>query len=115
VLERLPFQQFHGDERSPIDVIYFIDGADVRVVQRGCRFGFPLEAAERLRIVREIVGKKLESNMAAELQVFCFIDHTHPTPADLAKDAVVGDGLTYGIGRSSHWREWYGEEGRRSI
>ena len=33
VPERLPVQQFHGDEGSPIDFIDFIDRADVRVAQ----------------------------------------------------------------------------------
>jgi len=31
--ERLPLQQFHRNERPPIDLIDFVDRADVRVVQ----------------------------------------------------------------------------------
>ena len=30
--ERLPFQQLHGDERLTIEVVDFVDRADVRVV-----------------------------------------------------------------------------------
>src|ERR1700746_3016453 len=85
------------------------------MVQRGRSLRFPLETAEGLCVVGEFIGKELESNVAAQLQVFCLVHHTHPAPTDLAQDAVMGDGLTHGIGRSSHWREWYGEAGRRSI
>jgi hypothetical protein len=51
--------------------------------------------------------------MATKLQVFRFIHHTHAPAADLAEEAVVGDG-PHGLGRSSHWRECYGEAGRGS-
>jgi len=33
-----------GDEGSSIRLVNLMDRADVRVVQRGCGFGFPLEA-----------------------------------------------------------------------
>jgi hypothetical protein len=69
--ERLPLQQFHGDERSPIDLVNLVDRADVRVIQGGSSFGFPLETAERLRIAREVVGKELQRDMPTELEVFC--------------------------------------------
>ena len=35
VPERLPLQQFHGDEGSPIGLVNLVDRADVRVVQGG--------------------------------------------------------------------------------
>jgi hypothetical protein len=34
-------------------LVNLVDRADVWVVQRGCSFGFPPEAAKSLRIVRE--------------------------------------------------------------
>ena len=49
VPERLPLQQFHGDEGSPIGLVNLVDRADVRVVQGGRSLGFPLETAEGLR------------------------------------------------------------------
>ena len=70
-----------------------MDRADVRVVQRGRGFGFPLETAESLCVVGEFVGKELEGNMATELEVFCLIDHTHSAAAELLDNAVVRDGL----------------------
>ena len=68
VPERLPLQQFHGDEGSSVDLIYFVDRADVRVVQRGRSLGFPLETAEGLCVIGEFVGKKFQGDMATELR-----------------------------------------------
>src|SRR5580658_8273559 len=45
VPERLPLQQFHGDEGSPIGLVNLVDRADVRVVQRGGCLSLPLKAA----------------------------------------------------------------------
>jgi len=103
VPERLPLQQFHGDEGSPIDLIDFVDRADVRVVQRGRSLGFSLETAEGLRIIGEFVGKELQSDVATELKVFSLIHHAHAPAADLAQDTVMGNRLPHGFGRSGHW------------
>ena len=93
VPERLPFEQLHGDEGSPIGLVDFVDRADVRVVQRGRSLGFPLETAEGLCIVGEFVGKELQGDVAAQLEVFRLVHHAHSAAADLAEDAVVRDGL----------------------
>src|SRR6266481_674327 len=70
-----------------------VDGAYVRMVQRGRSFRFPPESAEGLRVVGEFVGQELQGDVAAELQVFRLIHHTHTPAADPAEDAVMGDGL----------------------
>src|SRR5262249_31149012 len=38
--------------------------------------------------------QKLQSHKAAKFDVLGLVDHTHPAPAELVDDAVVGDGLT---------------------
>jgi hypothetical protein len=81
--------------------------ADVRVVQRGCRLGFPLESAEGLCVVGEFVRKELQGDMATELEVFCLVNHAHTTTPDLAEDAVMGNRLPHG-GRSGHWPDMLG-------
>ena len=67
VLEGLPLQQFHGDEGSPIGFVNLVNRADVRVVQRGCGFGFPLKSAQGLRVVSKMVGKKLQRDVPTQL------------------------------------------------
>jgi hypothetical protein len=42
-----------------------------------------------LCVVSEFVGKKLQGDVATELQVFRLIHHTHPATPDLAEDAVM--------------------------
>jgi hypothetical protein len=84
-----PFQQFHGDESSPIRLVNLVDGADVRVVQSRGSFSFPLETAECLFVVREIVWEKLERDLTTELQVLGLVDDTHPATAQFLEDAVV--------------------------
>ena len=50
--------------------------------------------------VRQFVGEELQSDVPTKLHILCFIDHTHPAAADPAEDAVMGNGLPYGLGRS---------------
>ncbi len=50
----------------------------------------------------EVVGKKLQGDVATELQVLRFIHHTHPAAADPAEDAVMGHRLTDGLGGRGH-------------
>ena len=102
VPKRLPLQQFHSDEGSPISLVDFVDSADVRVVQGGGSFGFPLESAESLCVVGKFIGKELQSYVATQLEVFGFVHDTHAPTADLAEDAVMGDCLPHGLGGSSH-------------
>src|SRR5208282_2444927 len=102
VPQGVPLKQFHRNEASPIGVIDFVDRADVLVVQGRRRLGFPLESAERLRIVGELFGKEFQSDVATELEVFGLIDHTHSAPADFAEDAVMGNRLPHGLGRRGH-------------
>jgi hypothetical protein len=78
-------------------------------IQRGGSLGFALEAAEGLWFVGEFVGKELQGDMATELEVFSLVDHTHAPAADLAEDAVMGNRLPHGLGRSGHCRECYGD------
>lgn len=72
------------------------------MVQGGRSLGFPLESAEGLRVVGEFVGKKLEGDVATELQVFRLVHDTHAAAADFAEDAVMGNRLPNGLRRSGH-------------
>ena len=97
VPERLTLQQFHGDEALPVGLVNLVDGADARVVQRGRSFGLPLETAESLCVVGELVRQELQGDVAPELQVFGLVHHTHPPATDLAEDAVVRNRPPHGL------------------
>src|SRR5215467_1150856 len=60
--ECLSFQQFHRNECSPLDIVNFVDRADVWVIEHGRGFGLPLKADQCLVIFGDIVGQKLQSD-----------------------------------------------------
>ena len=70
-----------------------MDGADIRMIQRGSGSGFAAEALERLRIARQFVRQKLQRDEAAQLRILSSIDHAHASAAQLLDDAVARDGL----------------------
>ena len=105
VLERGAVEKFHGDEGAAVVFADVVDGADVGMVQRGGGTRFTLESFERLRIVGEIVGKKFESDEAAEARVFGFVDDAHSATAEFFDDAVVRNCLADEGGGVSH--QWW--------
>ena len=80
-------------KRLPVVLANLVDGADVGVIQGGGGTRFAAEAFQRLRVLRDLVGEKLERDKAAELGVLGLVNHTHAAAAELLDDAVVGDGL----------------------
>jgi len=67
----------------------FVDGANVRVVERGGGAGLALETLEGLGLMGQLWGKDLQCYEAAEFGVLSLVDHTHPAAAQLLNDAVV--------------------------
>ena len=50
VFERQAVQILHGDECSSLLLPDVVNGADIGMIQGGCRLRFPLETRQRLRI-----------------------------------------------------------------
>ena len=65
-----------------------VDGADVRIVQRGNRARFLLEALPRFRIGGERAGEHLDGDRAIEPDVARAVDLAHAARADGAEDFV---------------------------
>ena len=91
VLQGQPVQKFHGDERLPILLRDFIDGADVGMVESRGRLRLTLETDQRLGISGQSIGQKLQRHESVQGYVLSFVDHTHAA-AQLLDDAVVRDG-----------------------
>ena len=53
------------------------------------------KTAESLCIVGEFFGKEFQGDVAIELEVFRFVDHTHAPAAQLPQDAVMRDGAVH--------------------
>jgi hypothetical protein len=101
-LQRLAFQQLHGNEILAVPFTDVVNGAYIRTVQGGSRLGFPLEARWGLRVLGKFIGKELDGHEAVQARVLGFVDHTHPSGTKLLDDAVVRDGL------ADHAQECYG-------
>ena len=93
MFQRLPAQALHHDEDMSLMLADFVDGADVRMIQRRGGPRLAAKALEGLRILGGIVGEKFQRNEAAELRVFRFIDDPHPSATEEFNDAVVRDSL----------------------
>ena len=50
-------------------------------------------SGSELARLRESIGKELQGDEAVQLHVLGFIDHAHPSAAELFDDAIVGNGL----------------------
>ncbi len=69
IRQRRPFDQFEDQRLDTLSLLQPVDTADVRVVQRGEDFGFPLEAGQAVRVRRKGVGEDLQRDLAVELGV----------------------------------------------
>src|SRR4029077_7055915 len=67
VLERLAFQQSHGDERNIFESINLVNGADMRMVQSGSGARLALKALNRLGIAGETFRQEFKRHETAEL------------------------------------------------
>src|SRR5271156_2259704 len=92
MLQRLALEILHHDVGFAVIVADFVDGADIRVIQRGCGFSLALEAAEGLRIFGYIVGEEFQGYEAIELDVLGLEDYAHPATTEFLQHAVVRNG-----------------------
>ncbi len=93
VLQGHALQIFHGDERLAVFLANVVNGADVGMVQRGRGLRLPLETAERLGVLSDVVREEFKRNKTVQPGVFGFVNHTHPAAAQLRDNLVVRDGL----------------------
>jgi hypothetical protein len=104
-------EDFPGAVCAPVDVVFPLSvslfsrcrSARISAALRGTSFS--AKTLQRLRVLRDIFGKKLKCDKTPEGSVLSFIDHAHPATAELFDDAVVRDGLADELGRGTHWRE----------
>jgi|GEM_PF-4729821 len=69
MLERFPFQQFHGNEvNRRIRIGYggrvdVVDRTNVRMIQTGCRLRLPLESFQSLRVTGQLGGRNFRATL----------------------------------------------------
>src|SRR6266852_2301101 len=82
LLERLAFEQLHDKELLPLVFSHVVNRADMRIVQRGCRVCFALEALLRTGFSGETRRQNLDSDVSFETRVAGAVDFTHSTFAE---------------------------------
>jgi len=80
--QRLPLEQFHGNEVLTLMLIDRIDSADTGMIQGRGGAGLPLESLQHGCILGKFGGKELQRDVAAQTGVLRFINHTHPAAAE---------------------------------
>ena len=88
VRERLAFEILEHQVVELAVAADVVDGADVRIVQRGNRARFLLEALPRFRIRRERAGEHLDGDRAIEPRVARAVDLAHAARANRGDDFV---------------------------
>ena len=93
MFQRQSVKELHRQKPLPFMVGDFVNGADVRVVQRGSGARFPAKTLQRLRILGHIIGQKFQGDKSAKHRVFRLIDDAHAAAAEFFDNAIVRDGL----------------------
>ena len=87
--ERASLDQLHRNVRLAVGFADFVDGADVRVVERCCRTRFTHQSGARRGIIEAGRGKHLDGDVAIQLLVAGAIHLPHATSPEPADDAIV--------------------------
>ena len=106
VFQRFTVQKLHNDERLPLVLSDFVNGADVGMAESRGRARLTPKALQRCWIPHHIRRQEFERNEATEFCVLGLIDYAHPAAAQLLDDTVMRNGL------ADH--ELIGEERERS-
>ena len=94
LLQRLAVQVLHHDERPSLEVADLVDGANIGTVESRRRPGFASKTLQRLIILCDVVGQKLQGDHAAKLSILSLVHHPHSTHSQFFKNSVVRDGFT---------------------
>ena len=93
MLEGRAVEELHDEESAASFLADVVNGADIGMVESGCSFGFAAKTLQRLAVLRQVFGKKLESDEAAETSVLGLVNHAHTAAAKLFNDPVMRNGL----------------------
>src|SRR2546428_13010161 len=86
--QRSTIDKLHGDEVHTVAIADFMDGGDVRMIERRRGSCFLSEAPHAVLIRGEVSRKNLERNLAVKFGVLCEINLTPATRTELGNDAI---------------------------
>ena len=95
LVERFALQVRHHEELLLFLGVNLVDGADVRMVQRGSRLRLALEALDCLAVGGEVLGQELQRDHSLEAGVLRLEDRAHAAGTDWLKDAIARSGPVF--------------------
>ena len=105
--ERFAFVAGHRDEVMALPFADFVDGADVRVVERTRCAGLAQQARLGVAAAQLVGADELERHLAVERLVLGQVDDAHAPLAELGQHAIVRDSLAdHGVAASSGSWGW---------
>jgi hypothetical protein len=113
MFQGLPIQAFHGDIGLPVLFANFVNGADIRMVQRRGRSRFSPKSLQRLCVFSQFIGKKFQRNVTPEICVFRFVNDTHSPAAKAFDDFVMREGFANQRIGGQHVSHILGRAGRQ--
>ena len=94
-------QILHRDEGMAFVASDFVDGADIRVIERRCALCFAAKTFQGIRFPDSTFGQELQSDKPAELFVLGFVDYAHAATPQFLQHTVTRDRLPgSGVGLS---------------
>ena len=103
LFQALALKLLHHDERMAVVVVNVVNRADVRMVELRRGPSLARKAVERAFVLDQVIGNKLQRDMAPQAHVFRLVDHSHPAAAQFPNHAVVGHSLPNHVHKSV-WR-----------
>ena len=91
--EQPALDEVHRDVHLPIRLSHVVDGADVRMIQRGCGLRLVQQSAARALVAEGRGGKDLERDVAVEPGVARAEHDAHRARADLFQHAIRSEWL----------------------
>ena len=88
-----PFEKLHDEEGAALQLVDVVDRADMRVLKQRSGARLPLQTLESAGVGHEVLGKKLQGDVAAQAQVLGLVDDAHAAASEPSQDAIVRDCL----------------------
>ena len=92
LLQRLAFEESHGNEGLAFDFTDLVDVADVGVIEGSRRFRFSPEPRLYFLVTEQVSCQEFQSYRTLEVRVLGLVNDTHAALAELPGDLVVRDG-----------------------
>ena len=91
LVEALPVDEFQHQELTGVCFVQTVDRANVWMVERGQRLGFPFKTGQTIRIVAQRLRQHLDGHVAAQFQIAGPIHLPHAPAADQREDFVSAE------------------------